>query len=177
MGRSSEILRDELKFAKFVGRLRKRFANMFNDMLRTQLILKNIVSPEDWEEISDHIQYDFLYDNQFAELKESELLNERLGTLATIEPYIGKYYSSEWVRKKVLRQTDGEIIEMDKQIEKEIADGIIPDPNSVDPITGESLTPEEEMGDLGAIPEEPNLDQQGSVTDAQMQKDTKKAEI
>jgi hypothetical protein len=177
LGRSSEILRDELKFAKFVGRLRKRFAQMFNDMLRTQLILKNIVSPEDWEEISDHIQYDFLYDNQFAELKESELLNERLGTLATIEPYIGKYYSSEWVRKKVLRQTDGEIIEMDRQIQKEIAEGIIPDPNSVDPITGEPLPPEGEMGDLGAVPEEPNLDQQGSVTDAELQKDTKKAEI
>src|SRR5210317_2079370 len=91
LGRSSEILRDELKFAKFVGRLRKRFAQMFNDMLKTQLILKNIVTPEDWERISDHIQYDFLYDNQFAELKETEMLNERLGVLATIEPYIGKY--------------------------------------------------------------------------------------
>jgi hypothetical protein len=84
LGRSSEILRDELKFAKFVGRLRKRFANMFVDILRTQLILKNIVSPEDWEQMEDHIQFDFLYDNQFAELKESELINNRLGTLATI---------------------------------------------------------------------------------------------
>ena len=120
LGRSSEILRDELKFAKFVGRLRKRFAQMFNDMLRTQLILKNIVTPEDWEVMSDHIQYDFLYDNQFAELKESELLQSRLGNLATIEPYIGKYFSTEYVRKKVLRQTDSEIIEMDSQIEDEI---------------------------------------------------------
>jgi hypothetical protein len=127
LGRSSEILRDELKFAKFVGRLRKRFAQMFNDMLKTQLILKNIVSPEDWDMISDHIQYDFLYDNQFAELKETEMLNERLGVLATIEPYIGKYYSTEWVRRKVLRQTDAEMIEMDEQIEQEIKDGIIPD--------------------------------------------------
>ena len=84
LGRSSEILRDELKFSKFVGRLRKRFAQMFNDMLKTQLILKNIVSPEDWEKLSDHIQYDFLYDNQFAELKESEMLSERLNILATI---------------------------------------------------------------------------------------------
>ena len=79
LGRSSEILRDELKFSKFVGRLRKRFSNMFNDMLRTQLILKNIITPEDWERMEDHIQYDFIYDNQFAELKESELMNERLG--------------------------------------------------------------------------------------------------
>ena len=118
LGRSSEILRDELKFAKFVGRLRKRFAQMFNDMLKTQLILKNIVSVEDWDRISDHIQYDFLYDNQFAELKETEMLNERLGVLSSIEPYIGKYYSQRWVRSKVLRQTDGEMIEMDEQIEQ-----------------------------------------------------------
>jgi len=164
LGRSSEILRDELKFAKFVGRLRKRFAQMFNDMLRTQLILKNIVSPEDWEMIADHIQYDFLYDNQFAELKESEMLNERLGILATIEPYIGKYYSTEWVRKRVLRQTDTEIIEMDEQIEQEIKDGIIPDPSSIDPITGEPLPQEGEMGMMGDVPMEPDLEAQGDIT-------------
>ena len=173
LGRSSEILRDELKFAKFVGRLRKRFANLFADLLRTQLILKNIITPEDWTHLSDHIQYDFLYDNQFAELKESELLNERLGTLATIEPYIGKYYSNQYVRSKVLRQSDTEMEEIDEQIEQEIKDGIIPDPNAVDPITGEPL--EGEMGDLGDVPTEPDID--GGITDAQLQKDTKKAEI
>jgi hypothetical protein len=175
LGRSSEILRDELKFSKFVGRLRKRFSNLFTDMLKTQLILKNIISIDDWEEISDHIQYDFLYDNQFAELKESELMNERLGTLATIEPYIGKYYSVEYVRRKVLRQTDAEIIEIDEQIEKEIADGIIPDPNSIDPITGEPLPDEGEMGMMGDVPMEPEID--ASEVDANLQKDTKKAEI
>jgi hypothetical protein len=165
LGRSSEILRDELKFAKFVGRLRKRFAGMFNDMLKTQLILKNIVSVDDWEQINDHIQYDFLYDNQFAELKESELLNERLGILASIEPYIGKYYSSQWVRRKVLRQTDSEMIEMDNQIEQEIKDGIIPDPNAVDPITGEPLPqngPDGEM--LGNVPMEPDLESDSKTT-------------
>jgi len=166
LGRSSEILRDELKFAKFVGRLRKRFSQMFNDMLKTQLILKNIVSPEDWKFISDHIQYDFLYDNQFAELKETELLNERLSILTSIEPYIGKYYSSQWVRSKVLRQTDTEMIEMDQQIEKEIADGIISDPNApIDPETGEP------MDTLGDIPIEPEVD--GSSTEV----DGKQAEI
>ena len=123
LGRSSEILRDELKFAKFVGRLRKRFSNLFNNLLKTQLILKNIITPEDWDSLSDHIQYDFLYDNQFAELKESELMNERLGTLATIEPYIGKYFSNHYVRTKVLRQTDQEIEEQDELIKKEIKDG------------------------------------------------------
>jgi hypothetical protein len=187
LGRSSEILRDELKFAKFVGRLRKRFANMFNDMLRTQLILKNIVTPEDWETMSDHIQYDFLYDNQFAELKESELINNRLATLATIEPYIGKYYSTEYVRKRILRQTDSEIIEIDEQIEDEISKGIIPDPSQVDPITGEPLPQPGEgsgmagMGQdvmgMGQVPAEPDLEAQGAATDAQMQKDAKKAEI
>jgi len=176
LGRSSEILRDELKFSKFVGRLRKRFSNLFNDMLKTQLILKNIVTPEDWDRISDHIQYDFLYDNQFAELKETELMNDRLGTLATIEPYIGKYFSVDYVRRKVLRQTDTEILEIDSQIEKEIKDGIIPDPNSIDPITGEPL-PDGGGDILGDVPAEPDLEATSSVTDANFQKDTKKAEI
>jgi hypothetical protein len=171
LGRSSEILRDELKFAKFVGRLRKRFAQLFSDMLKTQLILKNVVSPEDWDKIGDHIQYDFLYDNQFAELKETEMLNERLGVLATIEPYIGKYYSQKWVRSKVLRQTDGEMIEMDEQIEKEIKDGIIPDPSAVDPITGEPLPQEGEQGMMGDVPMEPEID--GGMTEV----DGKAAEI
>ena len=173
LGRSSEILRDELKFTKFVGRLRKRFAQFFNDLLKTQLILKNIITPEDWEKMREHIQYDFLYDNQFSELKESELMNERLATLATIEPYIGKYYSNDFVRRKILRQTDSEIIEIDDQIEQEIKDGIIPDPNAVDPITGEPLA----QGDLGDIPQEPDLEKDAAVTDAQLAKDTKSAEV
>jgi len=162
LGRSSEILRDELKFSKFVGRLRKRFANLFGDMLRTQLILKNIITPEDWDQINDHIQYDFLYDNQFAELKESEMLSERLGLVATMEPYIGKYFSVEYARKRVLRQTDQEIIDIDDQIEKEIKDGIIPDPSQVDPITGEPLPPEGDQNLLGNVPQEPEIN--GSVT-------------
>ena len=173
LGRSSEILRDELKFSKFVGRLRKRFANLFSDMLRTQLILKNIVAPEDWDQISDHIQYDFLYDNQFAELKETELLNERLGILATMEPYIGRFYSAEYARKKVLRQTEQEIIEIDQQIEKEIEDGTIPDPAMVDPVTGEPLGMEGEMGTMGELPPEPEV----APTQKQMGADIKKAEI
>ena len=187
LGRSSEILRDELKFAKFVGRLRKRFANMFNDMLKTQLILKNIVTPEDWETMEDHIQYDFLYDNQFAELKETEMIQGRLGNLAQIEPYIGKYYSTEFVRKRILRQTDQEIEEIDMQIEDEIQKGIIPNPNETDPITGEPLPQEggdpaadpaaQGGGDLGDVPVEDDLEQQAQITDAQYQKDTKKAEI
>ena len=113
---------------------------MFNDMLRTQLLLKNIVSPEDWELMEEHIQYDFLYDNHFSELKDAELMTERLNIAATAEPYIGKYYSQDYVRRKILRQTDEEIIEQDKLIKQEIKKGIIPDPNApIDPVTGQPM--------------------------------------
>ena len=141
LGRSSEILRDEIKFSKFVGRLRKRFSALFSDMLRTQLLLKNVVTPEDWDLMSEHIQYDFLYDNHFSELKESELMTERLNLAATAEPYIGKYYSQDYIRRKVLRQTDEEILEQDKIMKKEIADGVIPDPAmmAIDPATGQPM--------------------------------------
>ena len=105
-------------------------------------------------------------------------MNERLGTLATIEPYIGKYYSNEYVRRKVLRQTDSEMEEIDKQIDKEIKDGTIPDPDAIDPITGEPLPPgtEEDVMAMGA-PVEPDLEQGAAITDAQLSKDTKSAEI
>ena len=165
LGRSSEILRDELKFTKFVGRLRKRFSGMFNDMLRTQLLLKNIITPEDWEVMSEHIQYDFLYDNHFSELKEAELMNERLSLAATAEPYVGKYYSQDYVRRKILRQTDIEILEQDKLIENEIKKGIIPDPATIGP-DGQPLDPAAGAGgmDLGAPVMEPEAD--GSATEA-----------
>ena len=157
LGRSSEILRDELKFTKFVARLRKRFSNLFNDMLKTQLILKNVITPEDWETMSEHIQYDYLYDNHFSELKDSELLNERLNSVQVAEPYIGRYFSQDYVRRKILRQTDEEIIEQDKIIKKEISKGIIADPTApVDPETGAPI--EGSGGDLGAPVMEPNLD-------------------
>ena len=178
LGRSSEILRDELQFSKFVGRLRKRFAQMFNDLLKTQLILKNIVTPDDWRQMEDHIQYDFLYDNQFAELKESEMLQNRLSNLATIEPYIGKYYSTEFVRKRVLQQTDSEIEEIDMQIEDEINKGILPNPAEQDPITGEPLPEGGNGQDLGDVPTDEDPDAAASkITDADYQKDTKTAEL
>ena len=191
LGRSSEILRDELKFAKFVGRLRKRFAAMFNDMLKTQLILKNIITPEDWEVMRDHIQYDFLYDNQFAELKEKELTEGRLGLLAQIEPFIGKYYSTEYVRKRILRQTDQEIIEIDEQIEDEIQKGIIPDPSTIDPVTGQPLPQaggegagmegmgEDAMG-MGEVPAEPDMEAAAAdamAIDQKYERDSRKSEL
>ena len=158
LGRSSEILRDELKFTKFVGRLRKRFSNMFSDMLKTQLILKNVVTLEDWEQMSEHIQYDFLYDNHFSELKESELMNERLNLLATAEPYVGKYYSQDYIRRHVLRQTDEDILEQDKLIEKEIESGVIPDPNAM-PDPGMMGVSDTIDGEMGAVPVEPEIDE------------------
>jgi len=156
LGRSSEILRDELKFSKFVGRLRKRFAQLFNDMLRTQLLLKNIVTPEDWEIMEDHIQYDFLYDNHFSELKEAELLQNRLSLLTTVEPYIGKYYSTEYVRRRILRQTDSEIIDIDTQIDMEIEMGILPDPNAPTDEFGNPI-PQNPEQSLGNIPKDPDV--------------------
>ena len=166
LGRSSEILRDELKFTKFVGRLRKRFSNMFNDMLRTQLILKNIITPEDWDMMSEHIQYDFLYDNHFSELKDSELMSERLNMVATAEPYVGKYFSQDYVRRKILRQTDVEILEQDALIKKEIESGIIPDPNvPTDPETGMPLDQSSQM-DLGKPVMEPDLGSQEKTIEA-----------
>jgi len=128
LGRSSEILRDELRFNKFVGRLRKRFSNMFLDMLKTQLLLKNVVTPEDWTTMSEHIQFDYIYDNHFAELKESELFQERINNAAQAEQYIGKYFSQDYVRRKILRQTDEEIVDQDKLIAAEIEAGLYPDP-------------------------------------------------
>jgi hypothetical protein len=167
LGRSSEILRDEVKFSKFVARLRKRFSYMFNDMLKTQLILKNIITPEDWDIMQEHIQYDFLYDNHFAELKDAELLNERLNMVQVAEPYVGKYFSQDYLRRKILRQTDEEILEQDKIMKKEIKDGIIPDPNvPVDPATGMPLGPETAGMDLGQPVMEPNIDAQGAATEA-----------
>jgi len=162
LGRSSEILRDEVKFSKFVGRLRKRFSNLFNDILKTQLLLKNVITPEDWEIMSEHIQYDFLYDNHFAELKESELMAERLTMVASAEPYVGRYFSQDYLRRKILRQTDEEIIEQDKLMKKEIADGVVPDPAMMmDPnMAGGS------GGDLGKPVTEPDLESQGAATEA-----------
>ena len=156
LGRSSEILRDELKFSKFVGRMRKRFSHLFHDILRTQLILKNIVTPEEWDAMSDHIQYDYLYDNHFAELKDAELMQERLGILASADPYIGKYFSVDYVRRKVLRQTDQEIIEQDVQIAAEKEAGIIP-PSEEEMMMANMAM--QSAGGMGNIPQDMEVDE------------------
>ena len=119
LGRSTEISRDELKFQKFINRLRKKFSALFIDILKTQLILKKIVTSEEWEDMRSDIAVDFLKDNHFSELKDAELLRERLGTLREIDEYAGRYYSVEWIRKNVLMQNDDDIEEIIKQIDTE----------------------------------------------------------
>ena len=130
LGRSTEITRDELKFTKFVQRLRKKFTELFNDIMKTQLVLKAVITDEDWHLLRDHMQYDFLQDGHFAELKESEMLMERLRVADSMRDYVGKYFSVEYVRKNVLRQTDRDIEKINKQIKKEIDDGIIAMPDA-----------------------------------------------
>ena len=128
LGRTAEITRDEIKFSKFVQRLRKRFTGLFHDLLKTQLVLKGIITIDDWDAIKSHIQYDFLKDGHFAELKNAELLKERLLLATEVTPYVGKYFSVEFLRKNVLRQTDEEISEIDSQIANEVKVGLIQDP-------------------------------------------------
>lgn len=123
LGKTTEVLRDELKFAKFIGRLRKRFSELFNDILKTQLILKGVIAPEDWDDMEEHIQYDFLFDNHFNELKQTELMKERMALVTQMDPFVGKYYSIDYIRKQVLMQTEKEYKEIDKQMKKEIGAG------------------------------------------------------
>ena len=128
LGRSSEISRDELKFTKFVGRLRKKFTELFNDLLRTQLIIKGVISETEWPMVRDSIFYDFLQDGHFAELKNTEMLRERLNLAREVRDYVGKYFSVNYVRRNILKQTESEIKKMDAEIKKEIDDGIISSP-------------------------------------------------
>jgi Bacteriophage T4-like portal protein (Gp20) len=122
IGRTAEITRDELKFAKFVDKLRNKFSELFDNALRIQLVLKGICTEQEWTEFKESTFFDFIKDNNFTELKEAELMQQRLGLLAVIDPYVGKYYSKEWIRKNVLRLDDEEIKQMEQQIEKEQAE-------------------------------------------------------
>ena len=139
LGRSTEITRDELKFTKFVQRIRKKFTPLFTDLLRTQLLLKGVIAPDDWNNIQEHIQYDWLADGHFAELKEAELINDRIQTLDAIQSYVGTFFSKEYVLKNVLHMNDKEIQTMRDQIAKEIEtdpmDGGIAMPDAGDGIT------------------------------------------
>jgi hypothetical protein len=119
MGRSTEITRDELKFAKFITRLRNKFSQLFDNALKIQLVLKGVCTKEEWEEFKEDIYYDFKKDNNFTELREAELFRERIQTLTMMDPYVGKYYSQTWIKKNVLRLSDEEIAEMDKEMQED----------------------------------------------------------
>lgn len=122
LGRASEITRDEVKFSKFIDRLRRKFSQLFMDILRIQVIVKGVMSAEDWDEYSQDIRFDFLKDNFYAELKDNEILQQRINMLQQMEQYIGKYYSIDWARKNILRQSEDDIKEIDKQIDVEKED-------------------------------------------------------
>ena len=124
MGRSSEITRDELKFNKFVERLRFKFSELFQILLERQLLLKGIITKREWDLIKGKVFYDYAKDNHFTELKNAEIMRERLNTLRDLDEYVGRYYSVEWVRKNVLMQTEDEIEEIVKQIEDEGSDEV-----------------------------------------------------
>jgi hypothetical protein len=124
LGRSSEITRDELKFAKFVDRLRNKFSELFDQSLRIQCIFKGICTAEEWDMFKENIHYDFIKDNNFSELKEAELMTNRLSLLASVDPYTGRYFSQKWIQQNVLRLTDDEIKEMETQINQEKEEGL-----------------------------------------------------
>ena len=119
LGRSTEISRDELKFQKFIDRLRRRFAHLFYDILRKQLILKGIITQEDWDTMKNDIVVDYVRDNHFTELRDAELLREKLQTMDAISNYVGEYFSKEWIQKNVLQFNDEEIEQINKQINGE----------------------------------------------------------
>ena len=131
LGRTSEITRDEVKFKKFIDRLRSRFSHLFVQLLKTQLLLKGVITKDDWNTWKETIAFDFIEDNYFSELKQSEMIKERFDMLSSLDEYIGKFISNEWVRKNILRFNDDEIEQIAKQIDAEDKDGEndMPDPD------------------------------------------------
>jgi len=154
LGRVSEITRDELKFTKFVGRLRNKFSEVFDQALRIQCVLKGICTADEWNEFKEHIYYDFIKDNNFAELKDAELMRERLSLLSSVDPYVGRYFSQAWVQRNVLRLDDEEIKELAKEIEEEKKAGLHPDPMAM-AATG-NIPPEPNTQEPNAADEKPN---------------------
>ena len=140
LGRTTEVTRDEVKFAKFVNRLRNKFSQIFDHALRIQLVLKGVCTSEEWEEFREEIYYDFIKDNNFTEMRDAELLRERVNTATMLDPFIGRYYSAAWVRKNVLQMTDEEIEQMEKEIEEE----------------GPVVQPGDEQAQQGQVPSEDN---------------------
>ena len=171
IGRAAEITRDEVKFQKFIARLRKRFSELFVDLIKTQLILKGIISIEEWDEYKEHIQINYIADNYFNELKETEIRNERMNLVNTMDPFVGKYFSIDYIRRQVLKHSDTEIIEIDKQIEDEMAEGKIADP-------AEEAMMAAEGGGMEGAPTEAPAAQEPLFSDEELSaEDAKRGEI
>ena len=167
VGRSAEITRDEVKFQKFIVRLRKKFTDLFDDLLKTQLVLKGVISLEEWDDLKEHIQYNFIADNYFSEMKEKEVMNERMSLLAQMDPFIGKYFSLEYMRRYILKQTDAEFGDIDEQMSAEVEAGLV-----IPPVEMQKL--ELAQMELAATPPEPEPVEE----EPQMEpKDYKKGEI
>ena len=152
VGRSAEITRDELKFTKFVGKLRKKFSDIFHDTLKTQLILKSVITPEDWDDMKEHIQYDYLYDNHFTELKNLEMMTEKLNVIAAMDPYVGKYFSTQYIRSEILGQTEIQMEEMDVQMTDDIESG-----RAIDPASQVALDQDTINADIENIPKDQEM--------------------
>jgi hypothetical protein len=163
LGRSTEVTRDELKFNKFINKLRNKFSQVFDHALAVQLSLKGICSKEEWEEFKEFVYYDYKKDNNFAELQEAELLRERLQTVGLIDPYVGRYFSQAWVKKNVLRLTDEEIDDMQKEIDEEPENpalaGTAGAEGQIEQPTAEQFPPEDNTSErTGTETETPELD-------------------
>ena len=161
LGRASEISRDEIKFSKFISRLRSKFSSLFDKILEKQLILKGVIKPDEWAEIQATIRYDFMSDNHFEELKESEVLRERLNLLRDIDDYVGKYYSADWVRKNVLMMSEDQIEEMRNQIEEDEEDSNDAEDEFGDGDNEGESSPEEDSPDDEPKDDEPKDDDIG----------------
>ena len=174
LGKTTEVLRDELKFSKFIGRLRKRFSGIFHDILKTQLILKGVIAPEDWDDMQEHIQYDFLHDNHFNELKEIEMLTQRMGLVTQMDPFVGKYYSVDYIRRHVLGQKEKDLKEMDKQIQSEINSGLVMDPTQVNMFDTMDRQNAAFSPELQGIQADDSFDREQDSADANLEREMQK---
>ena len=153
LGRTTEVTRDEVKFNKFIIRLRNKFSQIFDHALEKQCVLKGICTREEWDQFKEDIYYDYVKDNNFTELRDAELLQSRIQTLTTVDPYVGRYYSAEWVRRNILQQTKEEIEQIDQQIKQEEENGTggpIQQPGQVPEVSAEQYPPEDNTADNGA---------------------------
>jgi len=173
LGRSTEISRDEVKFQKFIDRLRRRFGSVFLGILKKQLILKGIITAQDWEEWKDDIYVDYIKDNHFSELKDQEILQSRIGLMNEVTQYVGEYFSKDWVMRNILMFSDDDIEKMQKDIDKEISAGDIPDPEEVAAAEAEAKNAPPEPTPVQVVEPKSETERQKDAEDAKKKKEKK----